>query len=115
MPVIKLPASLPAISNKGLNEPELVAQQVLRELVLSLPFWKDGADLKKIDALLEIEQAIDDSVDGSLRISVDAKSFLQEAMQLRMPNGSFGALGGGPRANRFYMRMMRSVIVAGDE
>lgn len=115
MPVIKFPPSVPAELHADgitIREPVLDAATTVREAVLTLPFWKDGADLKRVDAYLEIEDALD-AAPSAPSLSIDARNFLKEAMQLRLPDGKYGQVS-SVRSNRFYMRILRAVIVADD-
>jgi len=83
---------------------------MVRDAVMILPFWRDGADLVKIDAFLEITDALEASPE-SPKVSKEARQFLREAMEMKMPNGQFGQLT-NHRQNKFYMQVFRAVLVA---
>lgn len=114
MPIIKLPDNMPAEFNPdgSLKNIELNAEATIREAVLTLPFWKDGADLKLIDACLEIESALDLNSAAPV-VSTETRNCLKDAMQLKLPNGNFGSVTNS-RSNRFYMRIMRAVLTASE-
>jgi hypothetical protein len=115
MPIIKLPSPMAAVVDKNgdTTEPELTGAQTIRDAVLTLPFWKEGSDLKRVDAFLEIEDALD-AAPNEPTVSTEARNFLKDAMQLRLPNGNFGTVN-GTRQNRFYMRVLRAVLVASEK
>lgn len=115
MPIIRFPASISAVQNPdgSIAEPELTGASIVRDAVLTLPFWKEGAELKRVDAFLEIEDSLEASP-TSPSISIEARNLLKDAMQLRLPNGQYAGVN-NPRYNRFYMRVLRQVLVASDD
>lgn len=82
----------------------------IRTVVLVLPFWKSGSDLKRVNAYLEIEDALDSvSSDLKLKLSLDAHQYLEQSMEMQ------GASITDPPFNRYYMRVFRAVLKADDE
>lgn len=86
---------------------QLTSASLIRNMVLVLPFWKNDSDLKKVDAMLEIDAAIE-KAPLEPEISTDAHALLVSAMSLQ--NGAANIP--DPRINRFYMRVFRTVLVA---
>jgi hypothetical protein len=114
MPTVKLPAPVPeTVATTGETLPPLDAAEMIRETVLTLPYWKEGGDLKRIDAALEIEEALD--LDPRQpKVSTEARNCLKDAMTLRLPNGNHASIPSS-RQNRYYMRVFRAVLTAADE
>lgn len=106
MKKITFPEPLPPVA----GQPEVTADVLVRESVLTLNFWKLGG-LKRVEACLEIETALD-ADPAQPRVSDDTANLWAEAMQLLLPNGNPAGNIPNPRANRYYMRVMRAVLRA---
>lgn len=85
----------------------ITGEFVIRSMVLVLPFWKNGSDLKIVNAALEIEDALDRNAHEP-EISEDAHGYLSSAMSLN--NGAASIT--EPIANRFYLRVFQAVLRA---
>lgn len=86
------------------------AARIIRETVLTLPFWKTGQDITKVSAALEIEDALDEMENNVLVVTKEAWTLLKDAMQLTgmNPIPDF-------TLNRLYMKIYRSVLTSSEE
>ncbi len=95
--------------------PAMGSVELLRAMVLSLPFWRAGRDVKKLDAQLDLSRdlAAAKPCKGSqgieLRMTADAQGYLGEAME------AAGATIQDHDVNTLFSEVMRSVLVAADE
>lgn len=88
---------------------KLTAADVLRNMVLILPFWKNESDLKIVNSCLEIDDALDKDAERPV-VSDEAHVHLSRAMGLQNGMASIQE----PRTNRFYMRVFQAVLRAED-
>lgn len=97
MKKIELPESI------KIEKEEWSGVRVIREGVLTLPFWKEASDLKLVNSCLSIDSALDAD---EFVISDDSHSHLSRAMA--------GAVIPNPVMNRFYMKCFSAVLKAVD-
>jgi hypothetical protein len=100
-----VPPVLPPVG-EGKSPP--VFATIIREMVLTLAYWK-GGELPRVEAMLEIDEAL--NADGSLLLADDTANMLAEAMRLQMPNGGSAQIQ-DPYLNRCYMLVFRAVLRA---
>lgn len=105
MKKFELPSTVISTNGRSWN-----AVTIIREMVLTLPFWKDEMNVSRVDACLEIEDALDLALElpFELKLSIDATNLLKEAMQLKNMNPI-----GNADLNRLYMTIYRNVLKAG--
>jgi len=93
------------------------ARRVIREMVMTLPYWLLGAQLDRIDAHEEILAGLDAEPEPEaprfvLRLSEDARKHLRAAMSLTADNGMPTGQISEPLINRYYVRILRTVVAA---
>jgi len=91
--------------NVTIGKEEWSAAAMIRKGVLTLPFWKEAADLKTVDACLAIEKALQLD-ERKPRLSDDAQSLLGRAMATAVVADS--------QMNAFFMQCFSAVLRAAD-
>lgn len=114
--LIRLPSRvIPKKSGaKGAPPSEQVdAVHVLRQLVLSLPFWRVGRDVKRLDA----QAAVADELDRIEKLTPDRYVMCLSAGQQELLSEAMEAPGAtipDQEVNRLYSEVLRAVLVAED-
>ena len=112
MIVCKLPAQIAKII-RGNETIIYTPKRLIQEMILTLPFWKEGMNLNLVTHNLEIDTALDSfTMDApfDLKITGDAWENLKKAMQLEKMNPI-----GEVEINRLYMKTYRSILIGSPE
>ncbi len=89
-------------------DPKLHACDLLEQAVMTLPWWRTGRDVKRLDAMLAIEKLLPEArASGVLVISDGQQELLGQALE------SAGLLP-HPAQNRLFNETLRAVLVAED-
>ena len=85
------------------------SEDLIRQVVLTQPHWREQASLSLVNNSLEIDKALDDKApdENILQITNDAHSELVKAMA-KCPSLS------PPNAQKFFMQLFKAVLKAED-
>lgn len=93
---------------KSISE-EWSAARVLREIVMMLEWWREGNDLDRVSAFLEIDAKVLALIETrALRLVLTDKQQELLSLAMQMPNRQIGP----PALNRFYMMIYSAVLNA---